>query len=286
MSADTRVYGLLGWPLEHTLSPALHAAAFRARGLDAIYLPFPVPPEALADAVRGVRALGIAGANVTVPHKQSVLALLDVVEPEARTIGAVNTIAREGGVLVGCNTDAAGLVRALEAAGAVLAQADVVVVGAGGAARAAVFGLARAGARRITIAARRADQAARLVRDLAAARGRSTLVALGLGAGVELREAFGCASLVVQATPATTGPTPASAAAFVRGLPLVALRDDALLVDLAYAPADTALLVEARRRGLRALGGPEMLLHQGALAFERWTGSPAPLDAMRAALSG
>lgn len=282
MSEATRIYGVLGWPLEHTLSPAMQQAAFQARGLDATYLRFAVPPDALADAVRGVRALGIAGANVTVPHKQLVIPLLDVVEPEARAIGAVNTIVRDAGVLIGCNTDAAGLVRALEEAKVAIARADVVVIGAGGAARAAAFGAARAGARQVTISARREEQAAALVRDLSPVRKRASLVAIGVG--VELREAFESASIVIQTTPATTGPA-RTAAAFVRSLPLDSLSDSATIVDLAYAPGESALLREARRRGIRTVDGSAMLLHQGALAFERWTGLAAPLSAMRAALS-
>ena len=141
-TAATRLLALLGHPVAHSRSPAIHAAALAALGVDARYLAFDVRPEALGAAVEGLRALGALGANVTVPHKRAVMAHLDRVEPAAAAIGAVNTIAREGDALVGSNTDAPGLVRSLEDAGVALAGRRVWVVGAGGAARAAVAGLA------------------------------------------------------------------------------------------------------------------------------------------------
>lgn len=276
----TRVYGLLGWPVAHSRSPAMLNAAFSATGFDGTYVRFPVEPHDLADAVRGLRALGVAGANITVPHKSAVLALLDSVDDEARGIGAVNTIVRlahapgrEGALLHGANTDVGGLVRALEEAGAVLSGSRALVLGAGGAARAAVYGLARAGAH-VTVAARRAEAARSLCGDV-----------LALSDAAALREALARADLVVQATSATMHAGDDRAArAFVDALPLDALRPGALVTDLVYAPRDTALLVAARTHGARTLDGTAMLLHQGALAFELWTGLRAPLDVMRAAL--
>lgn len=276
----TRVYGLLGWPVAHSRSPAMLNAAFAAMNVDASYVPFPVESYALADAVRGLLGLGIAGANVTVPHKTAVLALLDSVDEEARAVGAVNTIVRlasapggERARLRGANTDVGGLVRALVEAGAVLGGARALVLGSGGGARAAVYGLAQAGAH-VTLAARHADAARTLCED-----------ALALGDGAALRAALERADIVVQATSATmhTGDE-RIARAFVASLPLDALRPGTLVAELVYAPRDTALLVAARARGARTLDGTAMLLHQGALAFELWTGLPAPLDVMRAAL--
>ena len=270
----TRVYGVLGWPVAHSRSPAMHNAAFAAAGLDARYVPFAVEPGALADAVRGLRALGIAGVNVTVPHKTSVLPLLDSVDEAARAVGAANTVVREAdGRLHGTNTDAEGLVRALVEAGALLDGAQALVLGAGGAARAAVFGLRRAGAQ-VTVAARNVGAASAFSGDVVA-----------LGDHASLRAAFARADLVVQATTATMAAAEhAHARAFVDALPLVALRRGTLVVDLVYAPRDTALLLAARGGGARTLDGLAMLLHQGALAFELWTGLPAPLTVMRAAL--
>jgi shikimate dehydrogenase len=277
----TDVYGILGWPVTHSLSPAMHGAAFAALGIDAAYVAFPVSPARLPEALRGLAALGIAGVNVTLPHKETVLPLLDAVEPDARTIGAVNTIVRDGDRLIGTNTDAPGLVASLVESSVTLAGIDVVIVGAGGAARAAVVGLARAGAARIVVAARRFEQALALVAD---AHGT------GLGAAIEAhaldRTLEGPASharLLVQATSATLAGKP-EATAFARSLPLGALPRDAVVTELVYRPRVTAVMREADRLGLRTVDGLGMLLHQGAIAFERWTERPAPLDAMRRAL--
>src|ERR1700712_3611697 len=176
----TATYGILGWPVEHSRSPAMHTAAFRARGLEATYACFPVHPDDVADAVRGLKALGLRGANVTVPHKESVIAYLDHVTPEARAIGAVNTIVRDVDRLIGHNTDAPGLARSLDDAGVEIAGARVLVLGAGGAARASVIGLAGRGASRIAIAARRLSQAETLVRELQSACGQVVLEAVDL----------------------------------------------------------------------------------------------------------
>lgn len=274
------VYGILGWPVAHSRSPAMHEAGFRALGIDATYVPFPVAPERLAEAVGGLRALGVAGANVTLPHKQAVMAHLDAVEPEAQAIGAVNTILRDGDRLIGANTDAPGVVRALRDAAFDPAGRRVVVVGAGGAARAAVVGLAQAGAASIAVAARRLDRAEELVAELRAAADGTALEAVELGSS---RAAFARADLVVQATSATLDGG-AEAEAFTRGLALDALPDGAVVNDLVYRPRDTAVLTAARARGLRTVDGLGMLLHQGVIAFERWTGRSAPVEVMRAAL--
>lgn len=291
----TRVYGVLGWPVAHSRSPAMHNAAFAALGVDATYLRFPVAPGALADALRGLRALGIAGANVTIPHKSAVLPLLDMVDDAARAIGAVNTIVCDAdGRLRGTNTDAGGLVAALCEAGARLDGANVLVLGAGGAARAAVYGLAQAGAS-VTVATRRADAARSLgamTNDAVPAVSTLTHAALPavatltLDDATALRAAFARADLIVQATSATlhVDGDDSAARAFVARLPLDALRRDALVTDLVYAPRETALLTAVRAHGAQTLDGTAMLLHQGALAFTEWTGLDAPLAVMRAAL--
>ncbi len=270
----TRIYGVLGWPVAHSRSPAMQNAAFAASGVDATYLRFPVAPDALGDAIRGLRALGVAGANVTVPHKTAVLAHLDALDESARAVGAANTLTLDAdGTIRGANTDVGGLVRALGEAGAVLAGAQAVVLGAGGAARAAVVGLRAAGAR-VTVVARRVREGERL--------GAPTL---DLADRAGLEEALGGADLVVQATSATMqGDAPAQA--LVDALPLAVLRPGALVAEVVYAPRDTALLRAARAHGAQTLDGLAMLLHQGVLAFELWTGLPAPVAAMRAALEG
>jgi shikimate dehydrogenase len=275
-------YGILGWPVEHSRSPALHSAAFRARGLEAQYVCFPVHPDDVADAVRGLKALGVRGANVTVPHKEAVIPWLDSVTPEARAIGAVNTIVREVDRLVGHNTDAPGLARSLDDAGVELSGARVLVLGAGGAARASVVGLAQRGASRIVIAARRSEQAEILVRDLAVTCGDTVLAATDLGRESltrELRET----TLLVQSTSATLASSP-DAAGFAASLAIELLPEQATVIDLVYRPRVTTVLARAKERGLRAVDGLGMLLHQGALAFELWTHMPAPLEVMRATL--
>jgi shikimate dehydrogenase len=281
VSAPAR-YAILGWPVGHSLSPAMQNAAFAALGIEASYLPLAVPPERLGEAVAAAHALGLQGLNVTVPHKSAVMPLLARVEPNARAIGAANTIVREGDDFVGLNTDAEGLARSLIEGGATLQDARVVVVGAGGAARAALVGLAQAGATKLTVAARRPEQAQALVNDLAQACGATQLAAGGLDAS--LQAVCADATLLVQASSATLDDGPA-AEAFAGALPLAALPKDAVVCDLVYRPLQTAVLRAAKARGLHVVDGLGMLLHQGALAFERWTGRAAPLDAMRAALN-
>lgn len=272
------VLGIVGHPVAHSKSPLMHGAAMAHVGIEGVYLRFDVLPEDLASAIAGARALGIHGLNVTVPYKESVMACLDEVDDVARGIGAVNTIVRDGRRLVGTNTDAEGLARSLDEAGVPLGGARVVVVGGGGAARAAVVGLAKRGASRITVAARRPEQADDLVRSLG--RMPCSLDALAIDA---LGPALADTTLLVQSTSATLTGNP-DASAFAAALPLERLPKGAAVVDLVYKPRETAVLARARALELVAVDGLGMLLHQGALAFERWTGRTAPVDVMRAAL--
>lgn len=274
------VLGILGFPVAHSKSPLMHAAAARALGLDAVYARFAVEPGDIADAVRGLRALGIHGANVTVPHKQAVLPLLDALCDDARAIGAVNTIVREGRRLIGHNTDAPGLVRSLEEAGVEARGADVTVLGAGGAARAAVVGLARAGASRVRVVARRPEQARALVADV----GPHLTVPVTAHGDDALATCLAHTTLLVQSTSATLRGA-ADAEAFAASLPIAAMPAGAAVVDLVYDPLETTVLAAARARGLRVVDGLGMLLHQGALAFALWTGREPPIDVMRDALA-
>jgi shikimate dehydrogenase len=277
------VYGIFGFPIAHSRSPAMQNRAFETLGIDARYLPFLVAPEHLADAVRGVRALGIRGLNITLPHKTAIMPWLDSIDPVAREVGAVNTVIRDGDQLRGTNTDAEGLTRALLEAGAKLAGTRATVLGAGGAARASIVGLARAGASKIHVVARQRERAEALVSDLRTSLDGPILDACDL-ASTSLVSVFAETDLLVQATSATLDGTPA-AQSFTNGLPLGALPATALVTDLVYKPLQTSLLRAAEARGLLTLDGLGMLLHQGALAFELWTGRPAPLVPMRAALS-
>ncbi len=267
-----RAYAVIGHPIAHSLSPAMHRAAFDDAGLDATYDAIDVAPSALARFVGDVRAGRLDGLNVTVPHKEAVRELLDDLDDDARAIGAVNTVVREGARLRGANTDARGLVRALEEADVMLGGASVLVIGGGGAARAAAVGLAEAGAS-ICVAARRLEQAA----SIAATR------ALALADLDALRRAISPADVVVQSTSASLSAE--AGAELASRLPLAHARPSALVVDLVYRPRRTPVLRAAEAAGLRTLDGIGMLVHQGALAWSRWTGLAPPVDVMRRALA-
>jgi shikimate dehydrogenase len=271
--------GIFGWPVAHSKSPQMHQAAARALGINLRYERFEVPPERLVEAVLAKHAEGIDGYNLTVPHKQAIMTLLDEVAASARVIGAVNTVVRAGGGYVGHNTDAPGLTRSLEEAGVGVREARAVVLGAGGAARAAVVGLAEAGASRIAVLCRHAEQGEALV-DALRAHVECDLVAAPLA---DAAEHFRSATLVVQATSATLESSPV-AHEFAASLPMDALPAGAAVLDMVYQPRKTAVLDRAERRGLLIVDGLGMLLHQGAIAFEMWTGFEAPLDVMRGAL--
>jgi shikimate dehydrogenase len=257
----------------------MHNAAFAALDMNWCYVAFPVPRDGLGAAVRALAPLGIAGANVTVPHKETVLAYLDDTTEDARTIGAVNTVRVEAGRLYGHNTDGAGMLDALRRdGGAVIPRARAVIIGAGGAARAAAFALASAGAASIAIANRNWDRAAELAQRVRRFAPDADIEAVPLD-GPALAGALGGANLLIQATTVGAGAqrsvSPVADAALHRGL---------LVMDMIYDPKETALLRDARARGCRALGGLAMLAYQGARAFEIWTGRQAPIDIMREAL--
>ena len=278
----TDIYGILGFPVGHSRSPAMHNRAFAALGIDAMYVPFAVPPERLPAAIASIRPLNLRGVNVTLPHKTKVIPLLDRVEPDALAIGAVNTLFFENDKLVGMNTDAPGLTRSLIEAGLQLQGSRVTVIGAGGAARASVIGLARAGASRITITARRNQEAERLVAELSSAAAPAVLRVETWERSAHQR----ClceTDLLIHATSATLDNSPA-AAALAEALPLDALPDAATVVDLVYNPRLTTVLKLAQDLKKHTVDGLGMLLFQGAIAFEKWTGQPAPITVMRSAL--
>jgi shikimate dehydrogenase len=260
----------------------MHNSAFAALGIDAMYVPFAVPPDRLPAAISSIRPLNLRGLNVTLPHKSKVIPLLDRVEPDALTIGAVNTLFFEGDKLVGMNTDAPGLTRSLLEAGIRLQGSRVTVIGAGGAARASVVGLARAGVSHIYVTARRNQEAERLVAELAAAVAPAVLQVEPWERAAH-RRCLGETDLLIQATSATLEDGPA-AAALAEALPLDALPDTAAVVDLVYKPRLTSVLKLAKSLGKQSVDGLGMLLHQGAIAFEKWTGQAAPVTVMRAAL--
>lgn len=267
INAATRVAGVIGDPVTHSLSPAIHNAAFDASGLDWVYVAFPVPAGAGAEAVRAVRTFGLGGLSVTMPHKVDAATACDELSDDARTLGSVNTIVpRVSGGLRGESTDGDGFLRALAEEGFAPDGRRCLVLGAGGAARAIVLALGRAGAT-VTVAARRADTA----------RAAATLAAGSQVIGFQgVDTAVADAELIVNATPL----------GMQRELPPFdpsRLHADQLILDAVYSPRETPLITAARACGARATNGLAMLVHQAALQFEHWTGKPAPLDAMRAA---
>ena len=272
ISGRSRVYGILGDPVDHSASPAMQNAALAAAGLDAVYVPFHVRPADLPAAVEGLRAAGVAGLNVTVPHKEAVVALLDELRPRARACGAVNTIVRTRRGLAGDNTDGAGFLAALAEAGYRVRGADVLLIGAGGSARSLAHALVRAGCGSLLIANRTPARARALVRTLASGRAAAD----GLEA-LRDRPGLGGFGLIVNCTSTGLRKT-------APPLLFTATRPDALCCDLLYGRTPAPFLRRARAAGRRTMDGRGMLLHQGALAFELWTGRPAPLAAMRRAL--
>jgi shikimate dehydrogenase len=267
--------GIFGDPVAHSLSPAMHNAAFAALGLDMTYVPFWVRPTDLAAAVRGARALGLAGFNVTVPHKERILPLLDTVSAEARILGAVNTVARRGHRLVGYNTDGGGFLDALVAARVPVRGRTALLIGAGGAARAVAHALLRAGCRALVIANRTHARARRLRHHLGARRGRVAVVPWA---------ALGDAALLQTVNLLVNGTSLGLGGEAIRPLALGATPPGCVVVDIVYGSRVTPLVAAARRAGRRVIDGRGMLLHQGARAFTLWTGRRAPLGVMAAAL--
>lgn len=273
----TQLVGVIGWPIEHSLSPAMHNAAFATLGLDWCYVPFGVPPERLSEAVRGLQALGVRGANATVPHKEALLPLVDELTPEAEAIGAVNTLLFRPGGILGHNTDAAGFLRALHEAGFDPTGCTALVLGSGGAARSVVYALARVGAR-IILLNRTVERAEALA---AALRGRVPQADLSTGplALEVIAQHMGNVDLVVNAT--TLGMHPhVEASPWPAQLPFP---HKAFCYDLVYTPRETAFIRQARHAGAHAASGLGMLVHQGAEAFALWTGIQPPVGVMRAA---
>lgn len=268
----------MGWPIEHSISPAMHNAAFDAAGLNWRYVPLSVHPDRVGEAVRGLRALGFAGYNVTVPHKRAVMEYLDEITEQARAIGAVNTIViQPDGRMVGHNTDALGFLRALAEGGFRPEGSRSVVIGAGGAARAVAYALASTGAA-VTILNRTLSRAQSLVADLASLFPSLPLRALPLSPST-LRQEVPSADLLVNATPLGMWPQ-VKRSPWPDELPMP---PSLTVFDLVYNPLETKLMRQAREAGARAIGGLGMLVHQGAAAWELWTGQRAPVKVMAAA---
>jgi shikimate dehydrogenase len=273
---DTQKVALIGWPVEHSVSPAMHNAAFRALDLPWRYELLPTPPDRVAVTLDRLRSGEFRGANVTVPHKQAVIAHVDELTSSARGIGAVNTIVSRQGQLAGHNTDAEGFVMHLRAAGFEPAHSRVVVLGAGGAARAIVLGLSAAGAARVTVLNRTYQRAQALVADMhVQGQGKGAVGALPMEQSC-LLDAAREADLMVNTTSVGMRPHDGRSI-WPAGVSLPA---HLTVYDLVYNPLETALLRQARASGARAVPGLGMLVYQGALSFDCWTGQQPPIDLM------
>jgi shikimate dehydrogenase len=269
----TVLVGVMGWPIAHSISPEMQNAALRALGLDWLYLRLAVRPDDVPEAAHGLRALGFAGVNVTIPHKVAMLPLMDQLTPEAVAVGAVNTVIIRDGHMTGHNTDTAGFLTDLAQAGFAPAGQTALVLGAGGAARSIVYALARAGAR-VTVWNRTPARAAALIAGLAPFLPGAGLAALPQDS--DLAGALAEANLLVNCTSVgMTGGPPGSPL-----LPGLVLRRGMVVYDLIYTPPLTPLLRQARASGARTVSGLGMLVHQGAEALSLWTGQPAPVDVM------
>jgi len=271
LSGKTKVYGLFGDPIAHSLSPAMQNHAFRHYEIDGAYVPFHVVPENLAAAVQSIRILGIAGVNVTIPHKETILPLLDQIDPATQLIGAVNTVVNRGGVLTGYNTDASGFIRALrdnlsfEPSGR-----KVVILGAGGACRAVVVALSFAGVDAIVVANRHPERAEKLVQHVKSHFPDIAYTATDYDQP-EYRQALTDTDLVVNAT------SVGLQGEDINFLPLEVVKSGAFIFDMIYSLSKTALIKRARQLNIPSDDGLGMLAAQGEDAFALWTGiQPAP----------
>jgi shikimate dehydrogenase len=265
INGHTKIFGILGRPVAHSLSPVMHNAAFRHLGINAVYVAFPVTD--LASAVSGLRGLAIGGASVTIPFKEEIIPLIDELDPRAAEIGAVNTLVNRDGRLIGSNTDWLGAVTALTAKTSLQGR-HVLILGAGGASRAIAYGVIQAGGR-VSLTDVDQARATALVKDLG-------------GEAIPLHTVGDCpATILVNATP--VGMTPD-----VDGIPIDPdlLGRFEVVMDIVYQPLETRLLREAKTRGAAAIDGLQMLIHQGAAQFELWTGREAPAAVMARAAYG
>jgi shikimate dehydrogenase len=279
IKATTKIYGIFGHPVHHSLSPAMHNSAFSALGLDCVYVAFDVSPGEIDKAAQAIRTLGIKGINITIPHKESIIPHLDKIAPDAELMGAVNTVKNDGGELAGYNTDVGGFLRAVEEDLGIKPKGlSVLLAGAGGAARAVISAFCMNGAERIYIANRTYDKGMKLASEFGKKFKKIKIEPVALDDEKAIRAKLTEADILVNSTSA------GMEGRETIDLPLDALKKSAAVYDLVYKPRETSLVKEARRLGHRASGGLGMLLYQGALSFEIWTGRDAPVSVMRKAI--
>lgn len=275
ISAKTKIVALIGDPVEHSISPQIHNAAFQEMGLDYVYVTFNVSTSDVKEAMNGIRSLGIKGVNITIPHKIAVLDFMDELHGSASDVGAVNTIKNEDGSLIGFNTDGEGALRALENEIGKVDDKSILLLGAGGAARAILFSLLKAGAN-VTISNRTASKARNLASSI------SDKMNFDID-WIELKkdkliERINDSDILINTTSVgmepNTGDTLVTADMMTSNL---------IVNDIVYNPIDTRLLKEAEQAGAKTIDGLDMLTHQGAASFEIWTGNKPPIKVMRKA---
>ncbi len=276
ITAKTKICGIIADPVEHSLSPIMHNAAFAHMGLDYVYIPFRVRRERLAEAITGIKALNIRGVNVTIPHKVEIIPFLDELDEMARKIGAVNTIVNEHGRLKGYNTDGEGFIRSMEEIGPDIKDGTAVVLGSGGASQAISLALAESGFKLVIInrTLSKARQQAERISQIY----QSKAEALAL-TEENLTQALEDATLLVNTT--SVGMAPDTEQTLV---PPHLIKPSLTVLDIVYSPTHTKLVRDALSRGAPAISGIGMLVHQGVLASEKWTNHKPPVEVMRKAV--
>lgn len=273
VTARTKILCVIGHPIEHSMSPIMHNAAIKDLGLDYLYIAFDIPPNRLKEAIKGLKTLNIRGINVTLPYKEKVMKFVDKVDEIAQKIGAINTIKNEDGLLIGRNTDAEGANKALFDAGCEITGKNVVLIGAGGAAKAISYSLASA-TNKITIINRSEDRAKKLVSEL------KNKIDINVENKkydeIILKEEISNADILINATPIGMFPM-----IDISPVSKKILHKDLFVFDLIYNPLETQLIKDSKEIGCQTLSGLDMLVNQGALAFEWWTKKKPNLELMK-----
>lgn len=275
ISGKTRIYGVIGDPIEHTLSPIIQNAAFKALDLDYVFLAFKVSPNQVDKAIAGMRALEIVGLNVTMPHKEAVIKNLDQIDENAKFLNAVNTIHNKDGQLIGYNTDGVGVIKALKENGSNPKGKKILLLGAGGSARAIAYALAK-----------QTDELIILNRTVSVAKKIVNLLNKTLNKKIladslttqKIREHIQQSDILINAT--SVGMKPNSNQSLI---PKQLIKPKMTIMDIVYNPVETKLAREAKSAGAKVVSGTEMLIYQGAASFEIWTGKTAPVEVMRKA---
>lgn len=264
VKGTTKNLGIIGCPVEHSLSPILQNAALQDKGLDYIYIAMPVKPESLSTAFAGMKEIGFVGFNITIPHKIAIMELLDSVDAGAKMIGAVNTVVNENGVWTGYNTDSMGFISSLKNNGVVMHDKQAVILGAGGAARAVIWGLLEEGVSKLTLVVRDREKTMPMAQHFS----QRIEVEVIEWQSTELKTVLNECDILVNTTPLGMAPK----VDVMPAIDMATLKNGAVVCDAIYTPIKTKFLAEAEKLGHKIINGEGMLVGQGAAAFEKWTG--------------